>query len=332
MIEAKIFAEWLQTTLAETESRPSGAFSFSVRSLSNPYVDKAPEDESGKRVLPVIIQTAPSQYEAYPTAKIYSQEFSCQFLFPLKSLNDIWPFFDWLSLKIVGKTILVGEEYFAMNAGAPQMGQVISADVAEQDESLPLIFKRSFVRKNEKWAAVSISVFLGTADKMNKDGGLVFGNQIVYTAKITTDSSAIVVETLEKVVGSSSKGSSLDQAQEMGGLISKATEASTSHGLSLTVFERLDPFWKQILDWYNHGTLQGKRIGITKTYYAEGAPILSYYLTDSEGINPNKILNRKFVINGDEGAVIQSGSEVEEMGKTVCFTFVFAPSVKAKTV
>ena len=249
---------------------------------------------------------------------LYSQEFDLNFHFPLRILGDVWPYFDWLSKQIVGKMVLIGADYAVMNAGVPQMGQISPADVPMVKDSLKDIFKRDFVRENELWAVVSLPVFIGGGNLLNQNNGVMFGNQISYSATITPDSGSPITEALELVISSGSKATAVNPMQKVGDTATpyaKNAEQTTSYSSEPTFFVRADAFWGQILDWFNKGTLQGKRIKLTKKYFVAGAVWKTYSYEASN-----------FVLNGVGGALMQTAAEAAENGKPITFTFLFSPS------
>ncbi|MCK9576408.1 MAG: hypothetical protein M0R51_10845 [Clostridia bacterium] len=264
MIELNDFKTAISQILNGTYSgttlptRPSDEY-FKVKTYAD-YLDTIADKTTKKNFIPVLIHSPSGSYEPIPTLALCDQSYVVEIYFPIRKKDTIIQFGDYLAQAVCGKQLAFGSSLAVCNTDVGVFGQV-QPQAMEQFISFVNDSYQLLIQKSDMWGSLQITFYIASSLVG------IFGNQVSYSLSMTPSAGGTALtETLIIVDSSHTQNSTPASQQLISGTYAKAIITNTAFGKSLTVFPRVNAFWKHFIWEFNSKTLQSALWSLTKTY------------------------------------------------------------------
>lgn len=281
MINIAELSSALETLLNDNTLQTKFKTFYWIENLDRHYTVDGNADDG---FIASVIVNQSGQYRPIPNQVISDQSFTLQIFFPQPRKDEILANIEQLANKLIGKVVTIDSKPLVFNMDVPTLSEIKQ----EHIKSINLDDPRLALKETENYGIVQLRLYFVEST------GFMYGNQIKYSLKKTSDSTYVELVRLE---ANSSNNKSLATEQFL----------NTDSAVSVVQFNA----------WTNSLVI----------YFIPTVPLLAEIVSDAEnGTNQNRQYNLKIeygAVTFTKTVVIESVNINQPLGNLVTLALTF---------
>ena len=260
------------------------------------HIDKVYDFDSGKNFIPVFVGSLGGSYNPVPLLKEQSYSVSITLYFPIRFKNDMYSVNETLYNAFCGQILTYGTQKARSNISVAQYGEIQDVDFEQFRQWIETEYKMP-ITKMEPWLSMTFTLYLTTADNLEEQDGLLYGESLQIT-KMSYKGETL--DNLTLISHTSNLAGEPYSEQILGQSLHKTLISGSSQVFEIPFFIRNNSTYKTLMTDYLEGTIDNNEV------------VISY---DFLGITIEKV------------CVIQNASIHAQLGELLGISLTLTPKV-----
>ena len=226
------------------------------------HIDSVYDFDSGKNFIPVFIGSLGGSYNPVPLLKEQSYSVSITLYFPIRFKNDMYYVNEMLYDAFCGQILTYGTQKARSNISVAQYGEIQDVDFEQFSQWIETEYKMK-ITKMEPWLSMTFTLYLTTADKLEEQDGLLYGESLQIT-KMSYKGE--VLDNLTLISHTSNLAGEPYSEQILGQSLHKTLISGSSQVFEIPFFIRNNNTYKTLMTDYLQGTIDNNEVVITYNF------------------------------------------------------------------